>query len=1007
MPVPATLTSYLPVLLVSVTNHAVPDDTSFSTQPDGQVDYLSHEWREEDVWRSWRSMTRQKNAIANGTRLENASWRTWWKQRNKLKTISPETLNWLKDSDVTWLYGPLHIGSDWAKSVHHDPHPSPVHRPGSVDTSRSPRAATPPPGKKPILKRRSISQLLSLPASPFFHGEGSDSDDDNDISHIQDDDEPARPPLLHTKSDTHISSRVRAFRKESPPRILSPEFPLQPTDATGSTSGATSSTTSNSTGSSQDLSGASISCTEVAGVGAKKKHISFNTFVEQYIAIEKPKRKQSASIFYSDSVYGGGFSEGSEAETEEEDQNPSFYLSNRDAQQSDSDDDEEDEVLEIRSRRSRSSSSSRSERVPMMRTTSPPSAQTTRRPTLTRQGSVDREHMTIAPIAPTILKSTGVGNNLSSIGEDRVMRSQKEVELVYLPPSGSIYSLPGTPNIGTEDVYHHRESYFSVGTPSSAPATTSPLASRSADSSPILPTVGLPFANTRQTSLQGNLSGFFGQAPVFQSPMSHEELREDAYDYFGGPDLGEEFPRRSHVRATRRSTSERQDDPGGRDDVVHSRFFNVPSSAGHTPMSRSPRIIVNEVAGATEEREELSTGSSDSELPHELPMPRKPDTRIDDIPLAVSYIHNGPAVPVSVPRVATHMPTSPDSPPEATAFLSPSDAALVSSRGRSAGYSPTSGSTTTTASFSFSSDSRSESRGRSSTRNSSSDCERSRSRSSRGTNSPLGSISPTGSAVGIGIGVVGYGSYGSRDREGAGARASRRGSLGPVEEERGRERTGRRIADSLSPPSLVGSPSRGPRDEFSGYSPVMEKTVLPSSARSVSGSSVSGSSTASGATGATAKPEPEEEDRRGRSPVVPQQRVAPSFAIPSPIPEEEETRSRQPTPANSPVRALALHPPSPSPSSPAPTAGAHHPPAIQLHVTPPKSRPSAPVTSPSEAQATPSSPTTRNPPKQVRSPERAVVVVADEHQPPPGLVGRAAEIVAQARGFLGSIWNAV
>lgn len=99
MPVPATLTSYLPVLLVSVTNHAVPDDTSFSTQPEGQVDYLSHEWKEEDVWRSWRSMTRQKNAIANGMRLENASWRTWWKQRNKLKTISPETLNW-----CVWLF---------------------------------------------------------------------------------------------------------------------------------------------------------------------------------------------------------------------------------------------------------------------------------------------------------------------------------------------------------------------------------------------------------------------------------------------------------------------------------------------------------------------------------------------------------------------------------------------------------------------------------------------------------------------------------------------------------------------------------------------------------------------------------------------------------------------------------------------------------------------------------------------------------------------------------------
>lgn len=87
--------SYLPVLLVSVTaNAATPDDSSVTTLPTGQVDYLSHQWREEDVWSSWKNMTRQKNAIANGTRLENASWRTWWKQRNKLKTISPETLNW-------------------------------------------------------------------------------------------------------------------------------------------------------------------------------------------------------------------------------------------------------------------------------------------------------------------------------------------------------------------------------------------------------------------------------------------------------------------------------------------------------------------------------------------------------------------------------------------------------------------------------------------------------------------------------------------------------------------------------------------------------------------------------------------------------------------------------------------------------------------------------------------------------------------------------------------------
>ena len=89
------MASYLPLLLSSVSSqHIVNDDTTRQTQARGQVDYLSHEWNEEDVARSWRNMTRQKNEIANGPRLENASWRTWWKQRNKLKTISPETLNW-------------------------------------------------------------------------------------------------------------------------------------------------------------------------------------------------------------------------------------------------------------------------------------------------------------------------------------------------------------------------------------------------------------------------------------------------------------------------------------------------------------------------------------------------------------------------------------------------------------------------------------------------------------------------------------------------------------------------------------------------------------------------------------------------------------------------------------------------------------------------------------------------------------------------------------------------
>ncbi len=348
MPVQATLTSYLPILLVSVNN---PDDSAFETQPDGQVDYLSHEWREEDVWRSWRSMTRQKNAIANGMRLENASWRTWWKQRNKLKTISPETLNWyvlylgsryhsqheaatsksklhdvrlsaitlipliiinlcrstdssfrLKDSDVTWLYGPLHIGSDWQHTADHEPLSPCQPRIDNPDSASGSRAAT-PSGKKPILKHRSITELLSLPTSPFFHLD-SDEEDIEDPAHLSDDPEHhQRPPLMHTKSDTHISWRSRPFRKDSPPRIIASDLPPPGTDHL--TTSTASSESSNSTGSDQDLN--AQSSTGAEGPGGKKKHISFNTFVEQYIAIEKPKPKRKASSvqFFHDSTYDG------------------------------------------------------------------------------------------------------------------------------------------------------------------------------------------------------------------------------------------------------------------------------------------------------------------------------------------------------------------------------------------------------------------------------------------------------------------------------------------------------------------------------------------------------------------------------------------------------------------------------------------------------------------------------------------------------------------------------
>jgi hypothetical protein len=70
------------------------DDTAVRTEPSRHVDYLSHNWKEEDIWSSWKHIVSKRGVYNNSARLENASWRTWAKSKNKLKTVSPEKLNW-------------------------------------------------------------------------------------------------------------------------------------------------------------------------------------------------------------------------------------------------------------------------------------------------------------------------------------------------------------------------------------------------------------------------------------------------------------------------------------------------------------------------------------------------------------------------------------------------------------------------------------------------------------------------------------------------------------------------------------------------------------------------------------------------------------------------------------------------------------------------------------------------------------------------------------------------
>ncbi|KAI9719173.1 MAG: hypothetical protein M1828_006355 [Chrysothrix sp. TS-e1954] len=123
----------------------VADDSAVQDEPSRQVDYLSHDWREEDIWSSWKHIVSRRNQYGEISRLENASWRQWAKQKDSLGTVRPETLNWLKDCDVTWLYGPLKE--------------APVDRRASEPASQMSKTNS-FLNKKPILKKRSASEVM-------------------------------------------------------------------------------------------------------------------------------------------------------------------------------------------------------------------------------------------------------------------------------------------------------------------------------------------------------------------------------------------------------------------------------------------------------------------------------------------------------------------------------------------------------------------------------------------------------------------------------------------------------------------------------------------------------------------------------------------------------------------------------------------------------------------------------------------------------------------------------
>ena len=89
------------------------------------VDYLAHDWKTDDLWASYKHLHSHRECIRASARLENALWRVWWRETESLKRIDPEVIHWfvlhpntslekesnsvarLKETDLTWLYGPF------------------------------------------------------------------------------------------------------------------------------------------------------------------------------------------------------------------------------------------------------------------------------------------------------------------------------------------------------------------------------------------------------------------------------------------------------------------------------------------------------------------------------------------------------------------------------------------------------------------------------------------------------------------------------------------------------------------------------------------------------------------------------------------------------------------------------------------------------------------------------------------------------------------------------------
>lgn len=324
----------------------------------------------------------------------------------------------LKDSDVTWLYGPLHTAVDpvpppkqstVADRLLLDAEPSkkPLNpkedRPTSALATSRPAK---PPGK-PILKHRSLSEILGVNStSPVFDDMALEGSDDNaDLSDLENSGSSAtatrRVAIASGGSDSTLTSGSPKLRHVA--RVASPTLGLDARaldDSSDATSGEESDSRPSARSSSFGAAGGRPRTMSSGDEGGSqsgstsrkaKKHISFSHRVEQCIAVDSEDEPNARP----DSRPHGG------SVVDDDD---------------DDDDDEEDDVLMFRSssRHGSTSSAHNPYQAGSSRHARSPSASTgplgpgaTGGPNWAAYADpAPRETMTIAWMAPTTLKSS-------------------------------------------------------------------------------------------------------------------------------------------------------------------------------------------------------------------------------------------------------------------------------------------------------------------------------------------------------------------------------------------------------------------------------------------------------------------------------------------------------------------------------------------------------------------------------------------------------------------------